>query len=270
MPNPYDHLFGNEQEKPQPASFGVPPPQSPLPSLPTDSRDDYPEPSAEPLDEVLEKINAFQQRAEHFSRLLSQTNAVEHEVTPLLFSLLVETKDRYQQPHLTAEKAYHELLRNKFRLIIEPMRALAELHLDTVRQFNNDIDKHYFSVEKEQVEVNSDKDNAVDGLNLQRKILADAAGDLRILEGALEACERRLNKYVDAGGSNNLSRSELALLVRNREALTGGLEHQFNYPFFKVNLLDKAAMALGFYQKETTAQYLQKLGTALTLTDGGR
>ncbi|MBI5914937.1 MAG: hypothetical protein HY842_06135 [Bacteroidetes bacterium] len=248
MPNPYDSLFGNNP----PQAFG-----SDLPPVP--EPDAHLENQPETLDEILKKTALFQQKAQAFSTLLSQTRAVDHEVPNELLAMFIDFGENHAQGSLAGEKACHELLTKKFRRIIEPMRELAALHLDTVQQFNNDIDDSYFSVEKEDGEVKSEKADVVDSIHLQRKILADAAGDLEILEKALEACERRMKKYVDAGGVNNLSTSELSLLVSNRERLTDGSEHQFNYTFFDINLLDKAAISLGVYLKETTAQYLQKL-----------
>jgi hypothetical protein len=103
----------------------------------------------------------------------------------------------------------------------------------------------------------------MDGINLQRKILADAYNALQILTDGLADTERRFEKYVNAGGINNISSSEYELIVRKREALTSGLDHHFDYTIFDVNLLDKTAFSLGIYLKETSAQYLKKIGKAL-------
>ena len=93
--------------------------------------------------------------------------------------------------------------------------------------------------------------------------MAEAARNLDILDQALEACERRMKRYINAGGANNLSASELALIAKNRANLCPGREHGFDYTFFNINLLDKAAMTFGFFMKETSSQYLQKLLFAL-------
>lgn len=251
MPNPYDHLFGSEQH------------QEPLPDD-ASAADDFselkpPENQQDPLDAILEKIALFQQDAEAFSILLSRTRAVDHEVPNELLTLFIKSGASHDQGSLAAEKAYHEALTKKFRQLIEPMKALAQLHLETIRQFNTEIDEGYFSIEKEAAEVKTDKTRAVDGLNFQRKILAEAAHSLDILDHALQACERRMKQYVNAGGVNNLSAAELALIAKNREQLTIGREHAFDYTFFSMNLIDKTAITLGFYMKETSAQYLQKL-----------
>ncbi len=249
MPNPYDDLFaGSAKEN---SGVKMPPPDSA-----------YPESRLEPLDEVL-KLNAdFQARAKEFSELLSRLRVIDHKAPNELLSVFVKMADSHDQGSLAGEKSCHELLAKKFRLIIAPMRELASLHSEAVKQFNDNIDDSYFSVEKEDVEVKSDKALAVDSLLLQRKILEEAAENLQILSQALQACERRMKKYINAGGSNNLSASELAILESNRERLTSGMEHQFDFAFFDINLLDKAAITLGFFVKETSSQYLRRLKNA--------
>ena len=42
-------------------------------------------------------------------------------------------------------------------------------------------------------------------------------------------------------------------------------DHQFDYGLFDVNLLDKTAILLGIFVKETNTQYLDKLGKAFQL-----
>ena len=97
---------------------------------------------------------------------------------------------------------------------------------------------------------------------MQRKILADAAASLSILEEALANTEDRLRNYINAGGVNNISRSECEILAQKRIDLTSGKSYHFDYSFFKMNLLDKTAIAMGMYLKETTSQYLNKLNNA--------
>jgi hypothetical protein len=246
--NPYDSLFHNDP----PRAFGAN-----LPPMP--EQGSHPENKLESLDEVLAKNARFQQKAVAFSAMLSNLRIVDHKVPNEVLTLFVDMGRAHDQGSLAGERACHELLVKKFRLIIEPMRELAGLHLEAVQQFNSDIDDNYFSVEKTDSEVRSEKDEAVDGLLLQRQVLAEAADNLQILEDALQACERRMKRYVNAGGINNISNSELSILASNRERLTSGMEHQFDFGFFDANLLDKAAFALGFYQKETSGQYLQRL-----------
>jgi len=50
--------------------------------------------------------------------------------------------------------------------------------------------------------------------------------------------------------------------------LTDGIEHQFNYTFFALNVVDRVSLKLGKVAKETTAQYLQKLSLALEAKKG--
>lgn len=261
MPNPYDNLFGDKEENGQPLGQPAPEPQKVVPfSLPKDS---YPENVKEPLDEILEWISDFQKKAIPFSELLSQTRAVDHEVENQLLGKFIVLDDPHDKGTLSNERAYYAQLQKFFEQIIQPMKVLAAIHLQTVQKFNLHIDENYYSIEKEAVEVKADIKNAMDGINLQRRILADAAEDLLILKGALEQTEKRIKKYIDAGGQNNISASETALLSRQRTELTNGSKHQFDYPFFQINFIDKTAMSLGFFLKETTSQYLQKLGRAM-------
>ena len=160
---------------------------------------------------------------------------------------------------MKAERDHYDLLQLKFREIIVRMQTIALEHWDVMKQFNSDIDAHYFSMTKNQRQVNYEIKSAVDSINLQRRILSDASRDLEILMDAMKANEKRLKKYIDAGGANNLASSEHFVLLNNRKQLTDGAEHQFNYHFFSMNLLDKVAIKYGVYLKETTEQYLQKL-----------
>ncbi len=256
MPNPYDDIFADGKEKNQAPTPPAPSDELLPPAFAEDGPDD--------LNLLLAQVAEFNRRAEDFSRQLSQLRVVDHEVKGKLARLFVVTADEHKRGTLAGEKQYHTLQTSKFVAIIEPMRALAELHLETVRRFNLDIDEHYFHPEKNEAQVASEKTLVMDGINLQRKILADAAEDLKILTGGLADTERRLKGYVNAGGENNLSASELELLIRKREALTSGRQHQFDYRVFDVNLLDKTAISLGIYLKETSTQYLKQLGQALS------
>ncbi len=251
MSNPYDDLFGSKP----PRAFGTN-------LTPVPKEDAHLENQPEPLDEILAKNALFHEKAHTFSTLLSRLRVVDHKVPNEVLAMFIKVGENHDQGSLTGEKSFHELLSKKFRLIIEPMRELAELHLEAVKQYNNDIDGNYFSVEKEDRAVKSEKAEAVDGLLLQRKILSEAAENLQILQAALQTCERRMKKYVNAGGVNNLSAAELSLLTSNRERLTNGLEHQFNFSFFDINLFDKTAITLGVYLKKNTAQYLLRLMSA--------
>lgn len=113
---------------------------------------------------------------------------------------LIDIDDPHEQGSMRGEKAYHQILENKFRAIIVPMIELAHVHCDVVKQFNEDIDEHYYSVEKTDREIKSDRALAMEGLLFQRKLLGNAARDLSILSQAMEVCEVRLRKYIDAGG----------------------------------------------------------------------
>ncbi len=259
MPNPYEDFFNNEKKEPEKPSSEE--------ALEPIDFSEHPENHKEPLDEVLDSINLFREKAESFSKLLSATKAVDHKVVNNIARLFLVTEDHHDQESLAGEKKYHTILKDKFLNIIEPMKGLAKIHLDTVTQFNRDIDKNYYSIEKLDREVKNEKERAVDGINLQRQILADAADDLQILEEALNATEKRIRRYIDVGGKNNISTSEAALLKSDREALTEGRTVQFQYSFFKINMIDKTAISLGVYLKETTSQYLGKLMTAFEIID---
>jgi hypothetical protein len=263
MPNPYDDLFDNPLPEKKPTAEGKtaeePAPKS-EPSFVFD--DDFDPDGPDALDEVLALIVDFNGHAERFSKRLSELRVVDHEVKGKVARIFLVAEDPHSRGSLAGEKQYHLLQTEKFFAIIEPMRELAKLHLGIVKQFNRDIDEHYFSVEKTKGQIESEKTLAMDGINLQRKILSEAASALNILREGLEDTERRLKGYVNAGGKNNISQSEFELLVRKREQLTSGLDHRFDYSVLDTNLLDKAAFSLGIYLKETSAQYLNKLGKA--------
>ena len=257
MPNPYDDIFeggGDKKKSPEPEF------------TPQEFADDHFEMNAkEPLDEILESIKFFQQQAESFSKLLSQTKAIDHKVEGNILKYFIVTSDKFDQRSLKGEKKYHELLSSKFKRIIAPMRELAKLHLATIQQFNQDIDKNYFSIEKTDHAIQSEKSMAIDGINLQRRILADASSDLDILKDALEDTERRIKKYINAGGSNNISEAESVMLIQKRSTLTDGRSHQFDFSFFGLNFLDKTVLSLRVHMKETSSQYLGKLMQALDI-----
>ncbi len=255
MPNPYDDIFddGGEDKK---SSQPNPPEFSPEEF---EEEDHFISDGKEPLDEILESIRLFQQDAESFSQLLSRTRSIDHKVVSNIVRFFIVRDDPHDKRSLNGERQYHNLLRDKFSNIIVPMRALAQLHLKTIQQFNRDIDKNYFSIEKTDRDVKSDKDRAIDGMNLQRKILADGANDLEILTNALQDTERRIKKYINAGGMHNISNAEYEIIVQKRSTLTRGQDHKFDFSIFDINLLDKTAISLGVYMKETTSQYLGKL-----------
>lgn len=261
--NPFDAFFET------PGSAGEKKDQQPEPEAinpPLEDRTVFPEDGKESLDEILEKNALFERQAAGFSKLLSHTRAVDHEPVAFAGNTLIQYFVAIQDPHdqdsLRGERAYHQLLENKFRAIIVPMMELARLHCAVARQFNQDIDKYYYSVEKTEREVKSDRELALDGLLFQRKLLGNAARDLDILTRALEVCEVRLKKYIDAGGDNNISSAEQALIAKNREYLTAGLEHQFDHALFNLNILDEAALTFRFFTASTFSQYLQRLESA--------
>ncbi|MBW1295498.1 hypothetical protein [Aquimarina litoralis] len=251
MSSLYDDLFEEDGKDNKPK------PKSPKPSYLDDDR--FQASTTESLDEILALTKRFNLKAEPFSQLLTKTRAIDHEVEKGVLDFFLVAKDPYDQGSLARERKYYALLQSKFEAVIVPMRELASIHLETIKQFNSDIDKDYYSVEKTDKQVKSDKEIAIDQINTQRKILADAATSLSILEDALIATEKRLRNYIDAGGINNISRSECEILAQKRENLTSGTSHNFDYTFFKMNIVDKAAIAMGIYLKETTAQYLDKL-----------
>lgn len=257
MPNPYDDIFnpgGNQEkgDKTPPINFGA-----------SDfGKEDYPTPDKDPLDEILDSIKLFTKEAEGFSQLLTKMRAIDHKDEGSVLRYFLVSEDKHDKKSLGGERRYHDLLTDKFEKIITPMRDIAKLHYNTVQQFNRDIDKHYYSFDKSDRAVKSDKEQAINGINLQRKILADAESSLEILHKGLTSTERRIKKYINVGGINNISSSEYTIIVQKREELTSGRTHHFDYSFFNVNLLDKTAISLGIYMKETTSQYLGKLEEA--------
>ncbi|WP_299183230.1 hypothetical protein [uncultured Aquimarina sp.] len=251
MPSLYDDLFEEDGKK---NKTNAPK------SQPIDlDNDRFQETGKESLDEILILAKQFNIKAEPFSKLLTNTRAIDHEVEKGIIDFFLVSKDKYDQGTLAKERDYYNLLQNKFKAVITSMRDLGSIHLETIKQFNRDIDKDYYSIQKTDKQVQSDKEIAIDHINMQRKILADAAASLSILEEALANTEDRLRNYINAGGVNNISRSECEILAQKRIDLTSGKSYHFDYSFFKMNLLDKTAIAMGMYLKETTAQYLDKL-----------
>ncbi len=223
--------------------------------------------SRESLDEVLVSLRQFEEKAAAFSKLLSETRAIQHKVVSLISRLFLTNQKSPDKKSLAGERAYYRVLLKKFINIIEPMKVLAQIHRKTVTQFNRDIDEDYYSIDKEDHQIKKEKKQAVEGINLQRSILADAAADLSILTDALVATEKRMNKYVDAGNYNNISSSELKFMVSQRESLTSGNDHQFQFKIFDINIIDKTVLQLGGYQKETSQEYLSKLMEAFKARD---
>jgi len=262
MPNPYDDLFNpkEEENKNKPT-----PPQPLFNNAEFEADDRFEDDGIDALDEILASIQVFNQQAEAFSKLLSETRAIDHKVESGLLRFFFEAQDKHAKETLSGERKYHESLKAKFESIIAPMRDLAELHLQTIKQFNNDIDKNYFSVEKSDSLIKQHKTMAINGISLQRRILADATINLDILKNATISSERRIYAFVNIGGQNNLSNAEYEIIVQKRKVLTSGVQHSFNYTFFDVNLVDKTAISLGIYMKETTSQYLGNLVKAFEM-----
>ena len=260
MPNPYDDIFEDSGEEKKKSS------SSSSESNEFEFEDDgFDMGGKEPLDEILDSIRLFEHQAEDFSKLLSLTKAIDHKVENKILRMFIVTNDKHDKRNLNGERKYHDLQVSKFEKILVPMRALAQIHMQTIQQFNRDIDKNYFSIDKTDSVVKSDKERAIDGINLQRKILADAATDLDILKKGLADTERRIKKYINEGGGNNISSAEYEMIVKKRNSLTIGRDHQFDYSFFDINLLDKTVISLGVYMKETTSQYLGKLMTVFEI-----
>lgn len=260
MPNPYEDLF-DDPEKKKPKAPADPPVTG------FDMQPPAPEDTVEPLDNILDKIEAFKAQGAQFSIFLSKTRAVDHREEArsehALLSLFFVTEGRQEKGSLVGEKAHFNLLQDKFRNIMDRMKDLALMHLDIVKRFNDDINKQYYSIEKDDFQVKKEIEFAVDQIQMQRRILGEATRDLNILEDALKATERRLRKWIDAGNVNNLSAAEFYLLQQNRAELTSGKLHQFDYSFFDLNMIDKLALRLGIYLKETTAQYFNQLSVAM-------
>jgi len=259
MSNPYDDIFDDESGKKQ----SQPPiPPEALPQVPEPLEKATPE--KESLDEILDNIELFNHDAEAFSKLLSETRSIDHKETKGLLQYFVIIPEKDRPENLKEEREYHNLLSRKFERIITPMVNLAKIHLQTIKIFNEDIDDSYYSVEQSDGQVKINKTLAQDGINLQRKVLADGADNLSTLETALEVSESRLSNYVNTGGINNISAAELVMITQKRTQLTSGLLHKFDYSFFTINLLDKTALTLGVHFKETSSQYINKLSKAFS------
>lgn len=256
MSNPYDQLFfGNSDESPTP-----PPREELLPAEP-------PVPEVESLDVLLADCQTFEESAIQFAQLLTKVSAVDHAVdlieTKPWLKHFVQSSLSDKDISLARERKYHANVLHSFTAILEAMHPLAMLHHSMLSRYFRDIDEHYYSIHKEDWQVKKEIERVKDNLLLQRNILDDAARDLITLEKALQACELRFKNCINAGGENNISKAEWELLTKQREEITSGRKHRFNYTFFRLNLIDKAGSLLGFLQKDTTEQYLQKLSLAL-------
>ncbi len=275
MSNPYDDLFNEGPPKNQPAREQLPEVPIPLPQNNEPSKEELDpnnetvnpiELGKETLDEILDYNAAFNQKAEEFSKLLSELSAIDHKENTGILQYFVVIPEKGRPENLQDEKIYNALLSSKFERVIAPMAELANIHLEAIKRFNEDIDDDYYSIEQSDGVVQINKKLALEGINLQRKILADAAESLSILETALEVSEGRLRDYINTGGTNNISAAEVALLTQKRSTLTRGLLHQFDYSFFTINLLDKTALTFGVHLKETSAQYVNKLARAFEIS----
>ena len=147
MPNPYDDLFDNPLPEKKAERVDDPQPDQ-LPVIePVFSLDDNFDPDGpDALDEILALNAEFNGHAEQFSKILSKLRVVDHEVKGKVTRLFFVSKDPHQRGSMAGEKQYHALQTEKFSVIIEPMRKLAELHLNIVKQFNRDIDDLLFSL----------------------------------------------------------------------------------------------------------------------------
>ncbi|MGB1218094.1 MAG: hypothetical protein ACPG5P_09465, partial [Saprospiraceae bacterium] len=195
MPNPYDDMFGNDnennkEEKPWDSNldkleYGI---------------GEFEDDGKEPLSEILDKIESFNEKAESFTQLLTKVSAIDHKVSRKFLQIFVGPDKKHNKGSLKGERKYHQTMLDKFEGIISPMRELALSHLDTIEQFNNDIDKNYFSIEKSERIIRKEIQDAIDGIQFQRKILGEAAEHLGILEDGLADAEMRIEEYINVGG----------------------------------------------------------------------
>jgi hypothetical protein len=211
MSNPYNSFFDENFEAKKPES-----PQK-IPIV----QEFVSSPGPEPLDAILERIESFKSKVAIFSAFLIKTNAIDHkqeaEAANDFMAYMFVSEPRKPFGKLNQEKEHYALLQNKFQGIISQMKILATTHYEIIQQFNRDIDKNYYSIEKNDAIVKNDIVTAVENLNLQRKILSNAARDLDILENALHTAEKRMQKYIDIGGSHNLSNAEWSVLKQQRK-----------------------------------------------------
>jgi hypothetical protein len=260
--NPYHNLFDESAHEPDRAS------------VPMEEDAFEVGKTVEPLEVIKGMIADFKDKSDAFSVFLSQTRAIDHleeaRSNSIFLSFFIDTSGHKSRESLVEEREHYARLQEKFDQVITQMKDIALLHLDVVKRFNADIDEHYFSLEKTQEHVRIEIKAVIAQINLQRRILGNAARDLDILDGALQACEARLKRYIDIGGLDNLSASEYAMLRQTRADSTSGLSLSFNYAFFEINLIDKLAITFDIYMKKTTGAYLQNLLRAMDHNAGGR
>lgn len=264
MANPYDDIFEDSEERKAQSRANT----TNFSDLELKNENHFISDEKESLDEVLENIELFKTLVGPFSKLLTLTRAVDFKVPKNVFSLFIIPTDPHNQKSLKKERIYYSLLKQKFSAVILPMLKLAKIHVETVSQFNNDVGEDYYSVEKTDRRVKLDKLQTIEEINRQRRILGNAASDLEILREAIEKTERRIKKYINVGGINNISRAEYEVIIQKTSTLISGQDHKFNYTVFNINMLDKVVITLGIYMKKTTSQYLDKLKEAFEIGIG--
>ncbi len=143
----YDDLFEDEEaenksSKPKPVDLHT---------------DVFENQEQEPLDEILTLIHQFTKKAIPFSQLLTKTSAVDHEIDKGVLDFFLIADDKFDQKTLEKERKYYAMIQAKFEAIIPPMRDLGDIHLKTIKQFNQDIDADYYSSEKTDHQIQSEK-----------------------------------------------------------------------------------------------------------------
>ena len=268
-PNKYDELFdsdeGNDRIEP------ITKPEAPIDnseltvednldagnaSEAIDSKDTTAEPAIESIDQIMIGIHNFKDKAAKLSETLTLCAAHRYKITPLLMRMFLVTEK--QEPlSLEEERRLHIKLYNYFVDIGQLAKELAVWHRDTLEFYVDDY-HDYVSLSYSSTELAKKKSIIKDSVISQRKILGEAAKDLKILETAMVACEKRMKKFRD-DKYESISNAELLLISEDRETLTSGLGLDFDHDSYYLNLIDRSRLFFENVSPETSHQSMSRL-----------
>ena len=158
---------------------------------------------------------------------------------------------------LPDERRLHITLYNYFVDIGKHAKELSAWHRSTLEFYVEDY-HDYVSLVYSSEQLSKKKAIIKDSVISQRKILGEAAKDLKILENAMIACEKRMKKYRDSKG-HSISNAELLLIQEDRENLTSGLGLDFDHDTYYLNLIDRSRLFFNKVSEETSHQSMTRM-----------
>ena len=232
-PNKYDELFDSDDGK-----DGIEPVKKPEPPI-TNSAHTKSHPAPESIDQIMVGIQNFKERAKKLSETLTLCAAHKYKVTPLFMKMFLVT-EKSEPLSLEDERQLHITLYNFFVDIGQLAKELSVWHHETLEFYVDDY-HDYVSLTYSTIQLTKKKTIIKDNVLFQRKILGEAAKDLKILEEAMIACEKRMKKFR-SDKHESISNAELLLIQENRETLTSGLGLDFDHNSYYLNLIDKSRL----------------------------